>query len=142
MNRASGGKSTNQILLFPRLYKSKAPQLPPALLPTSFFSLLPSLFPHVQFYYFTQINVYICLILHFYYFFFRKSSGQKIAIQEWLRKCNAKHMTMVLQKLTKFYVGSASGLSIFMRAIHCRCFEDLVCAYCITRNVYYYSRCF
>ena len=37
MNRASGGKSTNQILLFPRLYKSKAPQLPPALLPTSFF---------------------------------------------------------------------------------------------------------
>ena len=89
MNRASGGKSTNQILLFPRLYKSKAPQLPPALLPTSFLSLLPSLFPHVQFYYFTQINVYICLILYFSYFF------QKI---EWTKDCHSGMIAEVQRK--------------------------------------------
>ena len=51
VNRAPGGKSnTWQIKsnsFRPRLYKSQAPQLPPALLPTSFLSLLPSLFPPV-----------------------------------------------------------------------------------------------
>ena len=37
-----------------------------------------------------------------------------------------------------FMLAQHLDFPFFMRASNCRCFEDLVCAYCITRNVYYY----
>ena len=132
MNRASGGKPTNQILLFPRLYKSKGTTTSTCFTSNKFsLSFTKFASPRLVLLFYSN-NCLHMLNLCFYYFFFRKLSGQKISIQEWLWKCNAKHMIMVLQKLTKFYVGSASGLFIFCESKQLQMFWRL--GMCILHN--------
>ena len=80
VNRASGGKSnTCQIKsssLQTDFTKARHQQLPPALLPTSFLSLLASLFPPVQSNYIPQVSGHM-LNLFLNYLFFDKIEQTK-----------------------------------------------------------------